>query len=105
MVTVCAPARPTWRPNRPATMAPTRGAKAARRYAVFMSSALQAVERLGIDRIEVAEQQDQDREADRRLGGRDREDEEHEDLAGRVAEEVREGDEVQVDREQHQLDG
>src|SRR5690606_7798730 len=43
-------------------------------------------------------------QADRRLRGRDRQDEEHEQLAGRVAEPAREGDEVDVDRQQHQLD-
>ena len=54
--------------------------------------------------LQVAEQHDQDREADRRLGRRDGQDEEHEHLPGEVAEEVRERDEVEVDREQHQLD-
>ena len=41
---------------------------------------LQAAEVLDVDRADVAEQQHQDREADRRLGGGDGEDEEHEHL-------------------------
>ena len=49
-------------------------------------------------RAPVAEQHHQDGQADGRLGRRDRQDEEHEDLARRVTEEVREGDEVDVDR-------
>src|SRR3974390_569898 len=40
-----------------------------------------------IDRRAVAEQHDEDRQADRRLGGRHCQDEEHEHLAGHVAEE------------------
>ena len=47
---------------------------------------------------------DEDRQADRRLGGGDRQHEQREDLADQVAEKGREGDEVDVDREQDQLD-
>src|SRR5690606_21339504 len=57
-----------------------------------------------VDRAAVAEQRDQDRQADRRLRGGHRQDEEHEDLPRLVAEVAREGHEVDVDREQHQLD-
>ena len=53
----------------------------------------------------VAEQHHQDRQADGRFGRRHRQDEEHEDLPGHVAQVMREGDEVHVDRQQHQLDG
>jgi hypothetical protein len=41
----------------------------------------------------------QDREADRRLRGRDREDEERKSLAGQIARIGRKGDEVDVDRQ------
>ena len=47
---------------------------------------------------------DQDREADRRLRRGHRQDEKHEDLAADIAQEARERDEVEVHREQHQLD-
>ena len=47
---------------------------------------------------------DEDGKADRRLGRGDGEHEEREDLADEIAEEGREGDEVDVDREQDQLD-
>src|SRR5260221_2314342 len=65
---------------------------------------LEAPEVVDVDRTEVAEERDQDREPDRRLGRRHRQYEEHEHLAREVAELVREGDEVHVDGEQHQLD-
>ena len=41
-----------------------------------------------VDRADVAEQQHQDRESDRRLGRGDREDEEHENLARDIVEVV-----------------
>ena len=47
---------------------------------------------------------DQNGEADRRFGCGDSKDEEHEDLAGRVAEIMREGDEINIHGQQHQLD-
>jgi hypothetical protein len=53
----------------------------------------------------VAEQQHQDGQADGRLGGSHRQDEEHEHLAVHVAQVVRKRHEVHVDRQQHQLDG
>src|SRR5690606_7820060 len=57
-----------------------------------------------VDRPPVAEQRDQDGQADRGLRRGHGEDEEHEHLAGGVAELARERDEVDVHREQHQLD-
>src|SRR5581483_4396657 len=107
MVTLCAARRLTQRPPRPATIAPRSGAKAMMTASSFSESRISSLERvevLDVDGIEVAEKHHQDREADRRLGRRHREDEKYEHLAGGVAEEVREGDEVQVDGEQHQLD-
>src|SRR3546814_1807496 len=40
MVMVCAPARPIWRPNRPAMIAPNNGAKAIRRRTFWEITAL-----------------------------------------------------------------
>src|SRR5690606_506610 len=112
MVTDCAPTRPTWRPKRPATMAPSSGASTIASSSDLertismpgIPSALQRVEFGDVDRAPVAEQRDQDRQADRGLGRGHGEDEEHEDLAGGIAELARERDEVDVHREQHQLD-
>src|SRR5262245_48806609 len=108
IVTLCAPARPIARPNRPATMAPASGASGTIRYRscmrVIAALPLELVQVVHVDRPQVAEQHHQAREPDRRLGRRHGQDEEHEDLARDVAEEVRERHEVEVDSEQHQLD-
>src|SRR3546814_11760681 len=93
MVIQCEPARPTWRPNRPARIAPASGASTIASSTVFeiansmpgiIPSALQGIDFGHVDRAPVAEQRDQDREADRRLGRRPGEDEEHEPLPGRL---------------------
>src|ERR1700674_5008797 len=68
------------------------------------TSSLELAEFLDVDRTDVAEKKHQDGEPDRGLRGGDGQYEEHENLPGRIAEEAREGDEVEVDREQHQLD-
>src|SRR3954468_4745153 len=101
IVTVCAPARPICLPNRPATTAPASGAigttvrsAGERVVAMSASSALERVELVDGDGRPGSEQHDQDRQPDRRLGRGDGEDEEHEHLAGHVAEVMREGDEV-----------
>src|SRR3546814_10680948 len=60
--------------------------------------------RAHVDRVPGAEQRDQYREAARGLGRGHGEDEEHEHLPGRIAGFARERDEVDVHREQHQLD-
>src|SRR5690606_2970080 len=67
-------------------------------------SPLQRVEFGDVDGAVVAEQGDQDRQADRGLRGGHGQDEEDEDLPGLVAEVARERDEIDIDREQHQLD-
>src|SRR5918993_4139014 len=116
MVSECVTRRPMWLPpnwvpNRPATTAPTSGASGtasrvdAERVALMSkpSSALQRIQLVDVDARLVAEQQHQQRQADGRFGRRHRQDEEDEDLAVHVAEEVREGDEVHVDGQQHQL--
>src|SRR5882724_12419921 len=66
--------------------------------------ALHHVDVFDLDRAAVAEVDDEDGKADGGLGRRHRENEHGEDLADEVAELGREGDEVDVDREQHQLD-
>ena len=55
-------------------------------------------------RLPFAEQHHQDGEADRGFRGGHGQDEEHEHLPRQVAQVVREGDEVEIHREQHQLD-
>src|SRR3546814_1259320 len=66
----------------------------------IIPSALQGIDFGHVDRAPVAEQRDQDRQADRGLGRGHGEDEEHEHLPGRVSRLARERDEVDVDREQ-----
>src|SRR5690349_661885 len=96
MVMTCEPRRPTVLPNRPAMMEPTSGASGtvSSRFwescadIFFSSSTLQGIELVHRDGGAVAEEHDQDRQADGRLGGRHREDEEHEDLAVHVAQVV-----------------
>src|SRR5690606_28425307 len=112
IVTVCAPARPTWRPNSPATMEPSSGASTMASSTDLemaismpgMRSTLQRVDLGDVDRAPVAEQGDQDGQADRGLRRGHGQDEEHEDLPGGIAELAREGDEIDVHREQQQLD-
>src|SRR5690606_5707371 len=69
------------------------------------ASTLERVEFLGADRAAVAEQQHEDGQADGGFGRGHGQDEEHEHLAMHVAQVVREGYEVHVDGQQHQLDG
>src|SRR5690606_3125812 len=98
-------------PSTPAMSEPTRGASGtassveADSVLLMFRSALQRIEFFDADRRLVAEQQHEDGEADGCFGGRHGEDEEHEDLAVQIAQVVREGHEVQVDRQQHELDG
>src|SRR6476620_3019838 len=104
MVAVCAPTLPTTLRKMPAMIAPSSGASTIASSTDFeircstpgIGSALQRVEVSDVDRAPVAEQGDQDREADRGLRGGHRQDEEHEDLAGGVAQVARERNEVDV---------
>src|SRR3569832_2365902 len=68
------------------------------------SLALKGVQVVHADVVLVAEQQHQDREADRAFRSGHGEDEEHEHLAVHVAQVVGERHEVGVDRQQHQFD-
>src|SRR5262245_33512365 len=68
------------------------------------ASALHEIDVFDRDGAAVAEIDDEDGKADRRLGGGDGQDEEREDLPHQIVKEGREGDEIDVDREQHELD-
>src|SRR4051812_31512823 len=68
------------------------------------ASALHDVDVLNRDGSAIAVEHDEDRQSDRGFGGRDRQHDQGEDLAGDVAQMGREGDEVDVDGEQDQLD-
>src|SRR3982751_2227664 len=92
MVTVCANVRPSFHPRKPARIAPTSGENAAMQESVNRSifillvtpaqagaqSSFQASQIIHVDRPQIPEERHQDREADRRLGGGHRQDEEHE---------------------------
>src|SRR5437764_11084119 len=100
-VTSWAPRSPIVRPKKPAIKAASSGRKTT---ATAKGSAPHHPDVLDLDRAAVAEIDDQDRQADRRLGRRHGQHEHSEDLADEIVEDDREGDEVDVDRQQHQLD-
>src|SRR6266404_5687651 len=70
----------------------------------IMRSALHQIDVFDRDRTAVAEVDHQDRQADRGFGGGDRQHQKREYLADDVAQEGRERHEVDIDREQDQLD-
>ena len=84
------------------------GCKERRQYDCEMNSvhaaAFHGVQLADIDRAPVAEQDNENRKPDRRLGRRNGENEEDEYLSRLVSQVAREGNEVEIDREQHQLD-
>src|SRR5436190_8359693 len=67
-------------------------------------SPFQLGERVGVERLAVTEQADDDGKAHRRFRGGDRHDEEHDDLAVRAAVHAAERDEREIDGVQHDLD-
>src|ERR1700709_973493 len=101
-LTPIAPRSPSQRPNKPEIREPKSGAKTA--MAKITVSALHQINILDRDRTAVAEVGDDNGETDRRLGGGDRQHEHGKDLAGEIAQRAREGDQVEVDGEQHELD-
>src|SRR5262245_56149733 len=106
MVMPAAAARPIQRPKRPAMMAATSGRSGMASSRDGFSDTELAFERTDVghvDAVALPEQHHQDGETDRRLGGRHRQHEEHEHLAIDSAEVAREGDEVEVRRQQQQL--
>src|SRR5205809_6966043 len=86
---------PITRPKKPAMKAASNGRKTTR---TANASALHHVDILDLDRAAFAEVDDQDRQADRRLGGRHGEPQHREDLADGLVEDDRESDEFDVDR-------
>src|SRR4051794_30993664 len=95
---------PSIRLPSPATIAASNGRKTMRTTFMLRPSPLHLVDVVDRDRAAASEVDDEDGEADRRLARRDGEDEHREHLADHVAEEGGEGDEVDVHREQDQLD-
>src|SRR5947208_16843886 len=87
------------RPKKPATKAARSGRKTTR---TATASALHHVYILDLDRAAVAEVDDQDRQADRRIGGRHGEHEHREELADEIVEYGREVGEVEVYRNTQQ---
>src|SRR5258708_14059587 len=100
-VTSWAARSPIRRPPRPAMIAPISGRKT---IAAYTRSTFHLIDVLDRDGAAVPEIDHQDGEPDRRLGGGDGEDEHREQLPDHVVQEGREGDEVDVDRQQDQLD-
>lgn len=58
-----------------------------------------------MDALEVTEQHDQNGQTYRGFSSSNSQDEENENLAGEILEEMGKRDEIHVDRKQHQLDG
>src|ERR687884_544432 len=104
LVTTSEPRAPMKRPKKPARIAPASGNRTIAWYMRAGPLALYYVDVFDRDRAAVAEVDDDDRQADRRLARSDREHEQREHLADEIAQEGRERDQVDVDREQHQLD-
>src|SRR5258707_7484820 len=100
-VTSCAPRSPIARPKKPEIAAASKGRKTMRATTCLASH---HVDVGNLDRPAVAEIDDKDGETDRRLGGGNGQYEHREDLADQIVQDHREGDEVDVDREQHQFD-
>src|SRR3954469_16571894 len=90
---------PIRRPNSPAMAEPSRGRKTIAGY----TSALHHVDVFDRDGAAVAEIDHQDGKPDGRFRCGDGQHEEREDLSGEIALERREGDQVDVDREQDEL--
>src|SRR5580700_3989159 len=100
-VTSCAPRSPIARPKKPAMIAAIRGRKTT---ATAKTSALHHVDVLDPDRTAIAEIDDEDGQAYRRFRRRYGQHEHREGLADEIVQKDREGDEIDADREQHQLD-
>src|SRR5579864_1224499 len=100
-VTTCAPRSPIQRPKKPAMIAPSSGRKTT---ATDTPSPLHHVDVFDLDGAPIAVIDHQDRKADRRLRRRHRQHEHREHLPHQIVQKRRERNEVDVDREQHQLD-
>src|SRR5262245_64670187 len=93
-------------PMRPQTTNPAKGSSGSRGISPSTISPLEQVQLVHLNRFLVAEQRDDDGEADRDLAGGDADDEGRERLTRQVGDlpETGEGDEVEVRRVEHQLD-
>src|SRR5262245_46755197 len=100
-VTSCAPRSPIARPRKPEIAAASRGRKTTKTTTRLAPHHMDVG---NLDRAAIAEIDDEDGEPDCRLGGCDRQYEHREDLADQIMQDDRKGDEVDVDRKQHQLD-
>src|ERR1700676_3155799 len=78
--------------------------RSGRKTIAWYISALHHVDVLDRDRAAIAVEGNDDGKPDRRFGGGDGEHDQGEDLADEIAQEGGEGDEVDVDGEQNQLD-
>src|SRR5215469_7971885 len=101
-VTSCAPRSPIQRPKKPAMKAAISGRKTA--ATCIERSALHPIDVFDRDGAAVAEIDHKDGKADRRFGRRHGQNKHGEDLADEIVQERREGDEIDVHRQQHQLD-
>src|SRR5688500_10807611 len=95
---------PSIRLPSPATMAASKGRKTMSWTVMLPPSPLHLVDVVDRDRAAASEVDDEDGEADRRLAGGDGEDEHGEDLPDHVAEIGGEGDQVDVDAQEDELD-
>src|SRR5262252_1453158 len=100
-VTSWAPRSPIARPKKPAITAAIRGRNT---MATANASALHHIDVLDADGTAIAEIDDEDGEANSRFRRSDRQHEHRKGLADEVVEKYRKCDEVDADREQHQLD-
>src|SRR3954471_13145772 len=94
---------PSMRLPSPATIAASKGRKTMS-WIMPSPSPLHLMDIVDRDRAAAAEVDDEDGEPDRRFARGDGEDEHREDLADHVAEEGGEGDEVDVDAQEDELD-
>src|SRR5690625_2211998 len=102
LVTTCAPRSPMARSKKPAMIAPISG-----RNTMATSSTVSTLHHVDVfdgDGAPVAEEDHQNRQADRRLGGGHRQHEQGKDLPHKVVQVRREGHQVDVDRQQQELD-
>src|SRR6185503_1217673 len=91
------------RPNNPTMAAASSGGNTAK-ASNMVRSALHCIDVFNRDRTTVAEIDHQDRQPDRRLRRGDGQHEHDEDLAEQIAQKGGEGDEIDADRQQDQLD-
>src|SRR5215208_6902656 len=90
--------------RRPSIALMTKPTSGNRGISASTRSPLERLERVRVERLPVAEERDDDRQADGSFRGRDRQYEERDELNGDVTAEAPERDERQVDCIEHDLD-